>query len=283
MLIKDYIQNIGKKDLILLAKLLEEFHPGLKVSSFTADVTNDFINFLRIHPQGYRVSTINVYYDRLRFVLNRASKQYTIDAGYMDACRLRKENVMMIYLTVDEICRLAAIRLRPAMAAIRDHFVVMCYTGLRISDERRLRPEYIVGDNIIIRTQKTNENVIIPIHPLVMDIFNRWGKQFPKIPSQQRFSKAIKEVCHRIGLNETVFIEYTRLRKIERKFYHKWELVSAHTGRRSFATNAYLSGIQPAKIMLITGHTTEQSFFKYIRIDKSENAKELSEHPFFKQ
>jgi hypothetical protein len=33
--------------------------------------------------------------------------------------------------------------------------------------------------------------------------------------------------------------------------------------------------------MLLTGHKTEEAFFKYIRIGKEENARELSEHPFF--
>jgi integrase len=282
---KDYIQHLsevtGKKNLNLLAGRLDEFMPGLTVDDFSFDVTSKFIDFLRTHPRGYRAATINGYYDKLRFVLNRASKQYVVDTGYLDVRRLHKENVATVYLSVDEIYKLSALHLLPGMAAIRDHFIVMCYTGLRISDERRLRSEHIVGDIIIIRTQKTREKVVIPIHPLVRTIFERWGKSFPKVPSQQRFSKVIKEVCRRISLDEAVFVEYTRFKKIERKFYHKWELVSAHTGRRSFATNAYLAGIQPAKIMLITGHTTEQSFFKYIRIGKAENAKELSLHPFF--
>jgi hypothetical protein len=34
--------------------------------------------------------------------------------------------------------------------------------------------------------------------------------------------------------------------------------------------------------MLLTGHKTEQSFFRYIRIAKAENALTLADHPFFK-
>ncbi|MDR1883057.1 MAG: site-specific integrase [Prevotella sp.] len=285
MLIKDYIAKVheatGRKNLNILAGILEEFHPGLKVDSFNFDLTTGFMEFLRTHPRGFRVASINYYYDTLCFVLNRAARQYTIDDGYLDVRRLHREEVTKVYLTIDEIHSLAALRLRPAKAAIRDHFIVMCYTGLRFSDEKRLRPEHISGDNIIIRTKKTRENVVIPVHPIVREIFSRWGKQFPRVPSQQCFSKSIKEICRRIGLDEPVFIEYTRFKKIERKFYHKWELVSTHTGRRSFATNAYLAGIQPAKIMLFTGHTTEQSLFKYIHINKTENARELVDHPFF--
>ena len=59
-------------------------------------------------------------------------------------------------------------------------------------------------------------------------------------------------------------------------------LVISHTARRSGATNMYLAGIPTFRIMLLTGHTTEESFFKYIRIGKEENANVLSEYPFFK-
>jgi integrase len=283
--IKDYIQHLyevtGKKRLNLLSGKLDEFKKGLAIDDFTSDVTGQFINFLRHHPRGYRVTTINGYYDSLHFVLNRAAKQYTVNAGYLDVPRLHREHASTVYLSVEEINKLAAVRLRKGMAAVRDHFIIMCYTGLRISDERNLRPEHIVGNNIYIRTQKTRREVIIPIHPLVKGIFERWGSSFPKVPSQQFFSKTIKEASRRAGLNDAVFVEYTRIGKIEREFFHKWEMISAHTGRRSFATNAYLAGIQPAKIMLLTGHTTEQSFFEYIRIGKEENAKELLSHPFF--
>jgi hypothetical protein len=34
--------------------------------------------------------------------------------------------------------------------------------------------------------------------------------------------------------------------------------------------------------MLITGHSTEESFFRYIRINRQENAAILSKHPFFR-
>lgn len=43
----------------------------------------------------------------------------------------------------------------------------------------------------------------------------------------------------------------------------------------------YLAGIQPFRIMLLTGHRSEMSFFKYIKIQKEENAEYLYNNPFF--
>lgn len=42
--------------------------------------------------------------------------------------------------------------------------------------------------------------------------------------------------------------------------YEKCDMVTSHTARRSFATNAYRAGIPSLSIMQITGHTTESSF-----------------------
>ena len=61
----------------------------------------------------------------------------------------------------------------------------------------------------------------------------------------------------------------------------KWELVTTHTARRSFATNAYKSGIPSLKIMMITGHTTESSFLRYIKITGEENAISMAGEQFF--
>ena len=64
--------------------------------------------------------------------------------------------------------------------------------------------------------------------------------------------------------------------------FKKHELITVHTARRSFATNAYLMNIPPISIMKITGHKTERAFLKYIKISQEDNANKLINHPFFK-
>lgn len=57
-----------------------------------------------------------------------------------------------------------------------------------------------------------------------------------------------------------------------------FECVTSHTARRSFATNLYLDGFPTIEIMKITGHKTEKSFMKYIKVSKLDAAKRLSAH-----
>jgi integrase len=54
----------------------------------------------------------------------------------------------------------------------------------------------------------------------------------------------------------------------------KWQLLTSHAMRRSFATNEYKKGLLTTlEIMAITGHRTESSFLRYIRVTPEEHAK----------
>ena len=59
--------------------------------------------------------------------------------------------------------------------------------------------------------------------------------------------------------------------------FHKHELISSHTARRSFATNNYLDGVPIPTIRAITGHKTDQAFYKYIKVDGQKHAELLNE------
>ena len=56
----------------------------------------------------------------------------------------------------------------------------------------------------------------------------------------------------------------------------KFEMITSHTARRSFATNMYHRGISPVMIMSITGHKKESTFLKYIKINNEEAVKVIS-------
>ena len=58
-------------------------------------------------------------------------------------------------------------------------------------------------------------------------------------------------------------------------------MVSTHTARRSFCTNAYLSGMDSLDIMAISGHTSEKNFLKYIKVTPEQRAVKMSLNPFF--
>jgi integrase len=58
----------------------------------------------------------------------------------------------------------------------------------------------------------------------------------------------------------------------------KWEMVTTHTARRSFATNMYKSGYPSISLMKLTGHRTEKAFLLYIKVTPEDSAQQLLEH-----
>ena len=127
---------------------------------------------------------------------------------------------------------------------------------------------------IKMMTKKTGELVIIPCNPVILDIFNKYkatGNLLPRAISNQNFNDYIKEVCKLASLTE-------KGRLSTRPKEPLAELVSSHTARRSFATNHYLQGFPTIDLMKITGHKSERSFLKYIRVSKLDTARRFNEH-----
>ncbi|MDY0085926.1 MAG: tyrosine-type recombinase/integrase, partial [Bacteroidales bacterium] len=88
-------------------------------------------------------------------------------------------------------------------------------------------------------------------------------------------------VCEKAGLTEVVSASKTRAGATETAVVPKYSLVTVHTARRSFATNLYLAGMDIMSIKKMTGHHTEKSFLKYIRVSEEENAEKAAKHAFF--
>ena len=66
------------------------------------------------------------------------------------------------------------------------------------------------------------------------------------------------------------------------RFKPKYELLQTHTARRSFCTNAYIQGLDTLDIMAISGHKTEKSFRRYLKLGPEHYASRMASAVFFK-
>lgn len=173
------------------------------------------------------------------------------------------------FLNPDEIERLMQFTGNSHLENARDWLVISCWTGCRVSDLMQLTENNIhvtiKGDKAIKYTQqKTGDKVITPYHYHVAQIIER-NNGFPRPISHQRYNDYIKELCRLVGITE--MIEGTKMnpetRRKERGIYPKFELVTSHIGRRSFATNHY-GKLPTHMIMLVTGHDTVKQFLDYV-------------------
>ncbi len=281
-----------KRRLINNARRIEEFEKHLSKgrwfrkrlysNDFNELVFENYIHFLKSSPKSYRSSTIKNYAQKLGEFLRKAKKHgYAVDFGFEDV-RPPKDEICTIALSEDELMKIYYCKnLSDEQKVARDWFLFNCYTGLRWSDLKRIISANIKDDILTIRTQKTNIKVDIPLHWLVREIVEKHNGTLPKLKSQQAYGKILKRICKKSGINGVELVERHEGLNFVRKTFERWQMVSAHTARRTFATNAYLAGIPVARIMKLTGHKSESSFFKYIVIDGKENAQLLSKHSFF--
>ena len=167
----------------------------------------------------------------------------------------------------------------------RDWLIISCYTGQRISDFLRFTKEMIRiedGKSLLEFTQKkTGKVMTVPLHKKVLEILKKRNGEFPRSISDQRYNDYIKVVCKEAKLNEKIqgglqMKTDNGVRKVSGK-YHKWELVTSHIGRRSFATNFY-GKIPTTYLIYITGHSSEAMFLNYIGKSNKDLAMEISNY-----
>jgi integrase len=244
-------------------------HKKLSFDSFSIDFYNDFLNYL-YDVRNVSIGYAGMFISKLKQVLRSAEKRgIEVNQAYKDY-RVLKEEADNIYLTETELKQIENVELTESLSNMRNLFLIGCYTGLRYSDFSRLTTDNIEGNNIRIRQQKTGDEVIIP---LLSDYVKNLiiNGNYRKI-SSQKLNEGIKEVCKRAGITGKFMKTISKGGEKQTLIFNRWEKVSTHTARRSFATNLFLRGVPSLSIMKITGHHSETVFMKYIKIDKEQNA-----------
>ncbi|WP_070807508.1 MULTISPECIES: site-specific integrase [Porphyromonadaceae] len=255
----------------------------LRLDQIDLDFYNDFTKYLIVH--NYKLNTVGKIIKHIKTWMRRAyEKGFTVSDDYRKKTfRKPTEDKETIYLSTQELKQIDQYDCAVHLEKVKDMFILAAYTGLRFSDFSRLKRENITKNNTIrLQTQKTNEIIEIPLHPIVKRIIRKYDFGFPSVPSNSLFNEYIKRIAKGAGIKSAIIIEETRKNQKVQKILEKWQLVTAHTARRSFATNAYLAHVPTLAIMKITGHSSEKVFLRYIRITQEDNARQLQEHPFFK-
>lgn len=294
--IEDYIQQTNKrfntvKQYNTALKRLKEYQvfkrKNLCFDDIDLNFYEDFTNYLTKH-KNYGINTIGTIFKNIKVFMSEAVERGLTNNNQFRSKKFKKtaESSESIYLTIDEIDLLYQLYLsnNPRLDRVRDIFIIGCYTGLRFSDLSQIKDENLIDNNtkIKITTQKTDQLVIIPLHRYVKAIIAKYNGLPPSLLSNQKMNEYLKELGKLAELNTEVVLTFTKGGRKVSEAFKKYELITVHTARRSFATNAYLNDVPSISIMKITGHKTEKAFLTYIKISQEDNANKLLNHPFFK-
>lgn len=208
-----------------------------------------------------------------------------------EAMRMKELPATIFHLTPDElekIWKADLTKLRKgkkgpkstAHETVRNMFLMSCWTGGRISDVKRY-PAIVMEawrengnscpESIEYVQQKTNTLVKVPIIEHAQDVINHYKGALPKMPNDAKVNRLLKDVLKAAGIDRTIQLRNTSIDGPTHEVASIAEIVSFHTGRRSFATNIYNSNaISLGELRALTGHKSEAMLMKYLNVTQTE-------------
>ena len=194
------------------------------------------------------------------------------DVGNISLPSIRGERSVSVFLTKEELTRIDKLeRLTNVQEYVRQQFLVCAYTACRIGDGERL-DEFNLNNGILSYvSQKTKIRAQIPVSDKTVSMV-RFCLDNHREMTRAQYNESIKAICRKAEINTP-----TKVFKggVERAG-EKWEFVSSHTARRSFATNLFLSGVDLVSIARLMGHTDTRTTERYIcqsEIELNDNAR----------
>ena len=248
---------------------LQDFETSqkIKITKIDANLLKSFSDYLLIDKRQV-TNTVSKYVKMLKSVLTWITENHPEILISNDYKKIKCKNheIDIVVLNEYELQRIIDMDLsnEPRLMRVRDAFVFSCNCGIRVSDLFRLKKADVINGFWNLRTQKTKDILRIPLNNLALEILNKYDV-FPRI-STQKYNEYIKEVCKLASIDDIITItKYRGAEKIEYAF-PKYELISSHTGRRTFCTLSLQKGMRPETVMKITGHKNYSTFKKYIAI-----------------
>lgn len=236
------------------------------VSDINIRFVNNFLLFGKM--EQYSPSTLRRTINFIKTILNFIERRGIRTAVYEIALPKEIKDENSITLSVEELNKIKNTVVDDNLQTAKQWLLISCYTGQRISDFMNFSQSQITSIEgnkcLTFVQQKTGKKITLPLHKEVLDILKAIDG-FPKKMNFQEYNRKIKNIVKEAGICEKVLISKREgFRKKTAQFF-KYETVSSHIGRRSFATNFY-GRIPTPLLMEATGHSSEKMFLKYIHV-----------------
>ncbi|MBG7610846.1 phage integrase SAM-like domain-containing protein, partial [Polaribacter sp. BAL334] len=279
--------------------LMERYQSDKKIKLQIIEINYKFkLDFEKYCLENnYALNTISKDLRTIKTVCNHAKQNGINTSHQLDSIKTPQHKTEKTYLSFEDLTKIENIdakRLNDNLQNAKDWLIISCYTGQRISDFMRFDKSMIRYEKnnkgilhpFLEFTQiKTNKRMTIALHPKVIEILNKRNGNFPKIISDPKYNLYIKQVCRIAEINQTIKgsilkdIDNNKAKQYRKEsgIFPKWQLVTSHIGRRSFASNFY--GTIPTTYLInVTGHSTESMFLNYIGKSNKDLALEITKY-----
>lgn len=213
---------------------LKKFKSRLQFSEINPSFMLDYENFCR--EKGNKPTTV---WSSIKFI--RTMVNAGLNDGVITGNPLRKfkgqsyVNPERSFLTDEEIERIekfAATSKRETLVKVANWFLFGCYTGLRYADVKNFDKSKIVGERIILRTEKKKTDVSIKLHEKLRSVLD---KIEPGVFTNQKMNEYLKIIAEKCEIDKSV---------------------TCHTSRHSFAVYWLTKGGSIESLSKILGHSS---------------------------
>ena len=244
---------------------LQKFRKRLAFSEIDDGFVENFEKFLRLKMKNNK-NTVNKKMVILKGYLNRAIKKNIIRENPLNDMKLRRGPGTIDYLNDEELAGLIKMYVETDNKKYRkvlSYFLFACFTGLRISDVRRLRHENIINDIIVLIPQKTlntkGEALKIPLNRAAMKLIKAQGAERVagrvfEMYSDQKTNQYLKEVGKKAG--------------IEKKIHF-------HLARHTFATLFLEKTSDLATLQQLLGHSSITQTMIYAHVSEAKKREQV--------
>ena len=264
-------------------RLIERYQGYSYKELMLEDVNEQFAyRFIEFgNNEEYSRSTIHRTIHFVKTVLNFLEKRGIRTFVYeLELPKLSKQKQDFITLDEEELRKIQETTVPDQLKTAKDWLIISCFTGQRVSDFMEFSADklQLIKDKkcIAFTQKKTDKNILLPLHPTVLQIIKE-KECFPNKLSVQQYNLQIKEVVKLAGITSKIKVRKRRGFRSSTEIIQKWEAVSSHVGRRSFASNFY-GKIPTPLLMDATGHSTEEMFKRYISNADNERALLLGDY-----
>lgn len=207
----------------------------------------------------------------LKAILRRYEDDVDLPKGWDGVLQAKGEKPLKTYLDQKEIAQFAEVETRGEVERyVKACFLVSCWTGMRVSDARRITEENIKDGTLSYVSEKTGILSVIPAKPgLWEQIKIIQGRKVDMYLAT--YNDAVRRLARRAGIREKVKIHKAgRTETVE-----KWEALTSHSGRVSIATCLADAGVSLIDTCRVLGHTSTAMTERYVvktRPDLSQKA-----------
>jgi integrase len=261
----------------------------------------EYRTYLYSPPRNSSQNTVNKTLEVLAKFLKSATKETFINNNGEkvpvstnkiyedDEYRIKRVKTSKTILTFDQLLQLYHFDFseNKTLSHVRYLFLIMAFSGLRISDLMSLSKNSIIenADGTLMlhvflkkgKEKKEDTEVYIPVIPELKEIFEIYNYNIPNKISQQKINMYVKEVCKLAGFNEMVEMKISTGGTTKTEFKPLYETISNHIARYSFITIAINEwGIKAEDLMKITGQTLKV-LLGYEKGNKKKNAEKVGQ------